>query len=172
MSPRRKPLPVIDTTTKNTRFEEQDDVGGELRREDDVKAWKPSKSDVSPPTPGVDDTPYIQFAIDQLTRDEELMGHRRIGVAPGNVSPISEDEGLATRDEMPFQQPGPFQQSDSQPLHQTQTPFYSRPTVPVEVPGRPHRTPKPIVMVLTSTSSRQRSYPSLSTSGRLPLPIS
>ena len=31
---------------------------------------------VSPPTPGVDDTPYIQFAIDQLTRDEEVAGSR------------------------------------------------------------------------------------------------
>lgn len=27
---------------------------------------------ISPPTPGVDDTPYIQFAIEQLTRDEEV----------------------------------------------------------------------------------------------------
>lgn len=33
-------------------------------------------STVSPPTPGVDDTPYIQFAIDQLTRDEEVVGSR------------------------------------------------------------------------------------------------
>lgn len=28
---------------------------------------------ISPPTPGVDDTPYIQFAIDQLTRDQEVI---------------------------------------------------------------------------------------------------
>ncbi|KAL8899407.1 MAG: hypothetical protein Q9207_006213, partial [Kuettlingeria erythrocarpa] len=27
---------------------------------------------ISPPTPGVDDTPYIQLAIEQLTRDEEV----------------------------------------------------------------------------------------------------
>ena len=33
-------------------------------------------SEISPPTPGVDDTPYIQFAIDQLTRDEEVVGSR------------------------------------------------------------------------------------------------
>lgn len=31
----------------------------------------------SPPTPGVDDTPYIRFALDQLTRDEEVRGSRR-----------------------------------------------------------------------------------------------
>jgi hypothetical protein len=36
------------------------------------------------PTPGVDDTPYIHFALDQLTRDEEVRGSRRYpGVAPG-----------------------------------------------------------------------------------------
>ena len=33
--------------------------------------------DAGPPTPGVDDTPYIRFAIDQLTRDEEVRGSRR-----------------------------------------------------------------------------------------------
>lgn len=35
--------------------------------------------DISPPTPGVDETPYIRFAIEQLTRDEELMGRARQG---------------------------------------------------------------------------------------------
>lgn len=34
---------------------------------------RPSNNEpISPPTPGVDDTPYIQFAIEQLTRDEEV----------------------------------------------------------------------------------------------------
>lgn len=38
----------------------------------------------SPPTPGVDDTPYIRFALDQLTRDEEVRGSRQYaGQAPG-----------------------------------------------------------------------------------------
>ena len=31
-----------------------------------------TREPISPPTPDVDDTPYIQFAIDQLTRDEEV----------------------------------------------------------------------------------------------------
>jgi len=31
----------------------------------------------SPPTPGVDDTPYIRFAIEQLTFDEDLAGRGR-----------------------------------------------------------------------------------------------
>ena len=48
------------------------------------RVWKQLSSDISPPTPGVDDTPYIQFAIDQLTRDEELLGRSRPhpGAAP------------------------------------------------------------------------------------------
>ncbi|EKG11659.1 hypothetical protein MPH_11152 [Macrophomina phaseolina MS6] len=32
-------------------------------------------------TPGVDDTPYIRFAIDQLTRDEEVRGSRKYPAA-------------------------------------------------------------------------------------------
>lgn len=32
---------------------------------------------MSPPTPGVDDTPYIRFAIEQLSFDEELVGRGR-----------------------------------------------------------------------------------------------
>ena len=44
-------------------------------------------STVSPPTPGVDDTPYIQFAIDQLTRDEEVAGSRRQSNGTGTPYP-------------------------------------------------------------------------------------
>lgn len=38
----------------------------------------PERSDIGSPTPG-DDTPYIRFAIDQLTRDEEVRGEGRRG---------------------------------------------------------------------------------------------
>lgn len=37
-------------------------------------------ADPGPPTPGIDDTPFLHFAIDQLTRDEELLGLRGPGV--------------------------------------------------------------------------------------------
>lgn len=53
--------------------------------------------DNSPPTPGVDDTPYIRFAIDQLTRDEELTGRGRQGSVVSTDYPIERiipDEGL------------------------------------------------------------------------------
>ncbi|KAL1954885.1 hypothetical protein VTO42DRAFT_474 [Malbranchea cinnamomea] len=36
-------------------------------------------SDSGSPSPGVDDTPFIRFAIDQLTRDEEVTGSGRQG---------------------------------------------------------------------------------------------
>ena len=43
---------------------------------------------VSPPTPGFDDTPYIQFALEQLTRDEEVNEalHSRMRNAPSTDS--------------------------------------------------------------------------------------
>ena len=50
---------------------------------------------ISPPTPGVDDTPYIQFAIDQLTRNEEVAGPRHPDSSvPYPVERIDPDEGL------------------------------------------------------------------------------
>lgn len=58
--------------------------------------------EVSPPTPGVDDTPYIQFAIDQLTRDEEVVGprHENLGSeASYPVDRIVPDQGLGYYDQ-------------------------------------------------------------------------
>ena len=68
----------------------------------------------SPPTPGVDDTPYIRFAIEQLTRDEELMGHGRQGSVTSEDYPIQRvipDDGLGylglpAPPSRPPQQPG------------------------------------------------------------------
>ena len=53
----------------------------------------------SPPTPGVDDTPYIRFAIEQLTRDEEIRGSRQYATVsrPAETYPVERivpDEGL------------------------------------------------------------------------------
>ncbi|KAK4543380.1 hypothetical protein LTR36_005523 [Oleoguttula mirabilis] len=71
---RRKPVPstVMEGTEDYPKSEEeisptraQSSVARDLGRE------------ASPPTPGVDDTPYIRFALDQLTRDEEVRGSRR-----------------------------------------------------------------------------------------------
>lgn len=61
---------------------------------------KRGTNETSPPTPGVDDTPYIRFAIDQLTRDEELLGRGRQGAASEDSYPartIVPDKGLSHR---------------------------------------------------------------------------
>ncbi len=61
---------------------------------------RPVSEVISPPTPGVDDTPYIQFAIDQLTRNEEVAGPQQAGPQQPDTSAsypverIIPDEGL------------------------------------------------------------------------------
>lgn len=55
------------------------------------------RKDISGTTPGVDDSPYLQFAIDQLTRDEEVTGAGRRGSvvsADYSVERIVPDENL------------------------------------------------------------------------------
>lgn len=61
-------------------------------------------------TPGVDDMPYIRFAIDQLTRDEEVTGVGRHGSVVSADHPVERfvpDEGLGyyTRPAEPPRQP-------------------------------------------------------------------
>ncbi|KAI9703335.1 MAG: hypothetical protein M1836_007901 [Candelina mexicana] len=61
-------------------------------------AQGPEGNDISPPTPGIDDTPYIRFAIDQLTADEEVLGKGRQSSGDSSASyPVERivpDEGL------------------------------------------------------------------------------
>jgi hypothetical protein len=55
------------------------------------------RQDTNTLTPGVDDGPYIRFAIDQLTRDEEVAGVGRHGSVASNDYPVERivgDEGL------------------------------------------------------------------------------
>ncbi|KAF2170421.1 hypothetical protein M409DRAFT_51466 [Zasmidium cellare ATCC 36951] len=75
---RRKPVPstVMESgsSNRNSRISPtiaQSSVARDINRERDA------------PTPHVDDTPYIHFALDQLTRDEEVRGSRQYGIAPG-----------------------------------------------------------------------------------------
>ena len=62
---------------RNTRFDEDAIMRKPVPTQSSSRQWR-GASEISPPTPGVDDTPYIHFAIDQLTRDEELTGRRRL----------------------------------------------------------------------------------------------
>ena len=74
------------------RFDEKSYLPKEPQSADHMKTWNESKSYGSPPTPGNDDTPYIQFAIDQLTRDEELLGRSRDRSGSPDISPITDEE--------------------------------------------------------------------------------
>lgn len=52
------------------------------------RVWQDSHVDAGAPTPGLDDSPYISFAIDQLTRDEEVSGRNRISMDSRLISSI------------------------------------------------------------------------------------
>ncbi len=95
--------------------------------------------ELSPPTPGIDDTPYIQFAIDQLTRDEEVVGTRQQGdgrETPGYpVDRIVPDQGLGYYSSRRRQYPEPNQRhEDSHPSENV--------LVPTEAPTESFRYPK------------------------------
>ncbi|KZF20433.1 hypothetical protein L228DRAFT_233038 [Xylona heveae TC161] len=58
---------------------------------------RPVDADRNQPTPGMDDTPYIRFAIDQLTRDEEEPEPHNGNSRPSEDYPVDRlihDEGL------------------------------------------------------------------------------
>ncbi|KAL8729739.1 MAG: hypothetical protein Q9166_004568 [cf. Caloplaca sp. 2 TL-2023] len=76
-----------------------------------------NKEPISPPTPGVDDTPYIQFAIEQLTRDEEVNEAWRSGPLRSNPSRESYPVQRIVPDERLRLQQG-FQSGD-RPLQST-----------------------------------------------------
>jgi len=68
-------------------------------------------------SPGIDDSPYIRFAIEQLTRDEELLGSGRQGSITSTDYPVNRiigDEGLD---------------------------YYGDPAPPTEPPIQPERLP-------------------------------
>ncbi|RMZ89601.1 hypothetical protein DV736_g3168, partial [Chaetothyriales sp. CBS 134916] len=62
-----------------------------------------SFDDMSPPTPGVDDTPYIRFAIEQLSADEEVMGHgRHSSILSNDTQPLRYLPSLSEEEEAPL----------------------------------------------------------------------
>jgi Protein of unknown function (DUF3433) len=80
---------------------------------DAQREYEDRLANMSPPTPGVDDTPYLRFAIEQLTRDEELLGHGRHGSVTSLDYPVDRtipDEGLGY-----YQQPAPTAQPPRKP---------------------------------------------------------
>ncbi|KAI9669012.1 MAG: hypothetical protein M1831_000604 [Alyxoria varia] len=93
----------------------------------------------SPPTPGVDDTPYIQFAIDQLTRDEEVRGSRRYAY-PSDAQPsgyrqtsqeiyqkrAAEDYDSSPHNERPFLEAPERQPRTSEEIKESRTQYPPR----------------------------------------------
>lgn len=85
-----------------------------------------SFDNMSPPTPGVDDMPYIRFAIEQLTRDEDVMGHGRHGSLTSNeptLMPVPEE----TPDEQTIPQAPPPEAQNPQTPATPQRPISRRP---------------------------------------------
>lgn len=91
--------PARPTTSGTVRFGE-DRVARISAHSDDTVRCLPSSREYAgtAPTPGLDDSPYLRFAIDQLTRDEQVHGPRRTdSVSTNNDYPVNRliwDEGL------------------------------------------------------------------------------
>jgi len=99
-------------------------------------------------TPGQDNTPYIRFAIDQLTRDEEVRGSR---VYPQVERPIEEedypveriapDDGLGYMAQDKATQQRMSQHMHTKPARQSSTRRTSERSMPVAAqPHHPHAT--------------------------------
>lgn len=96
------------------------------------------------PTPGLDDSPYIHFAIGQLTRDQEVRGLSRTdSIASEDLPPAERlvwDEGLGcfVRPSGPERSPPSVQRSS--PRHKSQQSLSSSPRQP---PSPQHSSPRP-----------------------------
>ncbi|MCJ1341839.1 hypothetical protein MMC31_000017 [Peltigera leucophlebia] len=93
---RSLPAPVTNDTPA-VKFRETPKIQTSGLSRQGSTSHKPIDSEASTTTPGFDDTPYIRFAIDQLTRDEELLGPRKERAASEASYPVDRivpDEGL------------------------------------------------------------------------------
>lgn len=71
---RRKPVPSVVMEGRESYPRSEGEISPSRARS---SVAQDIEREASPPTPAVDDTPYIRFALDQLTRDEEVRGSRR-----------------------------------------------------------------------------------------------
>lgn len=106
----QNPSPGLMRRPLEVHFKETQTIKRKPAVPGDVIAQRAADPELSPPTPGIDDTPYIRFAIDQLTRDEELLGARRPETSskesypvhisvPANSKGPQEQKGFSTRQE-------------------------------------------------------------------------
>ncbi|KAI9778275.1 MAG: hypothetical protein M1839_008300 [Geoglossum umbratile] len=107
-----------------------------------VAPTKPTESDTSPPTPGTDDTPYIRFAIEQLTRSPDASSSKRPASQSSEetypVARIIPDEGLGyMKKELSKQES--FRSEDPLPSESFEEP---ETFIPVDRPGEAYLHPK------------------------------
>ncbi|KAE9983069.1 hypothetical protein EG328_010306 [Venturia inaequalis] len=95
-------------TKKLAASMEQKSLASQKRRAPNPKDGKldPFSPSVSP---GIDETPYIRFALDQLTRDEEVRGSRRY---PGHSNGQDEDDDFEGAIAEPSQSQSQWQDGD------------------------------------------------------------
>lgn len=94
---KRSPPAPVTNVTPAVKFRETPTIQTNGISRQGSTSHKPIDSEASTTTPGFDDTPYIRFAIDQLTRDEELLGPRKGRAASEASYPVDRivpDEGL------------------------------------------------------------------------------
>lgn len=93
-----KPSPPDDVENPTVvKFSETQPVKENPLSAEAFRSQQTADNEISPTTPGLDDTPYIRYAIEQLTRDEEPLRRGRQGEASDasySVDRIIPDEGL------------------------------------------------------------------------------
>ncbi|ESZ91732.1 hypothetical protein SBOR_7883 [Sclerotinia borealis F-4128] len=168
------------------RFDEQQIRNMEAEALERPRRMSDPAEDESPPTPNNDDTPFIRFAIDQLTRDEEARREaRRVqqleeGQQPTNsqsseeypVERIIPDENRyipqrPTRAELALirkhrSTPGPgrlFGFNATRPLSTPPTQNESR--IPIIAPQPPHNDNDAEIFIPTQPSQNTKRYPEL-----------
>ncbi|KAF2034402.1 hypothetical protein EK21DRAFT_97499 [Setomelanomma holmii] len=143
--------------------------GTQETRNSQLRAEMDAESNAT--TPGQDTTPYIRFAIDQLTRDEEVRGSR---VYPQVERPIEEEEdypverivsddglGYMAREQATQQRMSQYQPPKPEPQPSTRTTTGKRKPVPVPMPMGVPEAPR-------SQYPAQSSYPQQPPSPRAP----
>lgn len=106
--PRQPHHPAPQSPTVSTIAEERPSTQGTRH-----SAMRPDMdSDSAVTTPGQDTTPYIRFAIDQLTRDEEVRGSR---VYPQVEQPVQEEDDYPVERVVPDHGPGYMAQDQATP---------------------------------------------------------
>ncbi|KAI9784496.1 MAG: hypothetical protein M1816_000816 [Peltula sp. TS41687] len=74
----------VDSTTTSPAIIEATEARGTQCQLSPVIPVAATEADLSPPTPGVDDTPYIHYAIEQITRDASEPRSRRLPTVANN----------------------------------------------------------------------------------------